>query len=80
MRRRRICQDRGGAARSAAPPPSASRPPAPRSAVTAAVTMRGRSNSGVRLDGYGRLVQQTILRHQVRDAGPRPGRRAGVGP
>uniref|UniRef100_A0A669PV17 Phosphorylase b kinase regulatory subunit n=1 Tax=Phasianus colchicus TaxID=9054 RepID=A0A669PV17_PHACC len=26
--------------------------------------MRGRSNSGVRLDGYGRLVQQTILRHQ----------------
>lgn len=28
--------------------------------------MRGRSNSGVRLDGYGRLVQQTILRHQVR--------------
>lgn len=64
MRRRRICQDRGGAARSAAPPPSASRPPAPRSAVTAAVTMRGRSNSGVRLDGYGRLVQQTILRHQ----------------
>lgn len=42
--------------------------------------MRGRSNSGVRLDGYGRLVQQTILRHQVRDAGPRPGRRAGVGP
>ncbi|XP_068813794.1 phosphorylase b kinase regulatory subunit alpha, skeletal muscle isoform isoform X5 [Struthio camelus] len=26
--------------------------------------MRSRSNSGVRLDGYGRLVQQTILRHQ----------------
>ncbi|XP_014746546.1 PREDICTED: phosphorylase b kinase regulatory subunit alpha, skeletal muscle isoform isoform X2 [Sturnus vulgaris] len=26
--------------------------------------MRSRSNSGVRLDAYGRLVQQTILRHQ----------------
>ncbi|NWU58573.1 KPB1 kinase, partial [Dromas ardeola] len=26
--------------------------------------MRSRSNSGVRLDGYARLVQQTILRHQ----------------
>ncbi|XP_027551877.1 phosphorylase b kinase regulatory subunit alpha, skeletal muscle isoform isoform X3 [Neopelma chrysocephalum] len=26
--------------------------------------MRSRSNSGVRLDGYGRLVQQTILCHQ----------------
>ncbi|XP_048174387.1 phosphorylase b kinase regulatory subunit alpha, skeletal muscle isoform isoform X3 [Corvus hawaiiensis] len=26
--------------------------------------MRSRSNSGVRLDSYGRLVQQTILRHQ----------------
>ncbi|XP_066189883.1 phosphorylase b kinase regulatory subunit alpha, skeletal muscle isoform isoform X9 [Sylvia atricapilla] len=26
--------------------------------------MRSRSNSGVRLDGYGRLVQQTILRYQ----------------
>nr|XP_056717860.1 phosphorylase b kinase regulatory subunit alpha, liver isoform isoform X4 [Euleptes europaea] len=26
--------------------------------------MRSRSNSGVRLDGYGRLVQQTILSHQ----------------
>ncbi|XP_067160574.1 phosphorylase b kinase regulatory subunit alpha, skeletal muscle isoform isoform X3 [Apteryx mantelli] len=26
--------------------------------------MRSRSDSGVRLDGYGRLVQQTILRHQ----------------
>lgn len=29
-----------------------------------AAAMRSRSNSGVRLDGYGRLVQQTILRHQ----------------
>ncbi|XP_048370464.1 phosphorylase b kinase regulatory subunit alpha, skeletal muscle isoform isoform X3 [Sphaerodactylus townsendi] len=27
-------------------------------------TMRSRSNSGVRLDGYARLVQQTILCHQ----------------
>lgn len=27
--------------------------------------MRSRSNSGVRLDGYARLVQQTILCHQV---------------
>ncbi|KAF0042996.1 hypothetical protein F2P81_004333 [Scophthalmus maximus] len=27
--------------------------------------MRSRSNSGVRLDGYARLVQETILRHQV---------------
>ncbi|AWP01332.1 putative phosphorylase b kinase regulatory subunit alpha liver [Scophthalmus maximus] len=26
--------------------------------------MRSRSNSGVRLDGYARLVQETILRHQ----------------
>lgn len=26
--------------------------------------MRSRSNSGVRLDGYARLVQQTILCHQ----------------
>lgn len=28
--------------------------------------MRSRSNSGVRLDGYARLVQQTILCYQVR--------------
>lgn len=34
--------------------------------------MRSRSNSGVRLDGYARLVQRTILCHQVR-AEPRPG-------
>ncbi|XP_061483232.1 phosphorylase b kinase regulatory subunit alpha, liver isoform isoform X5 [Rhineura floridana] len=27
--------------------------------------MRSRSNSGVRLDGYARLVQQTILNHQL---------------
>ena len=27
--------------------------------------MRSRSNSGVRLDGYARLVHQTILCHQV---------------
>lgn len=27
--------------------------------------MRSRSNSGVRLDGYARLVQETILCHQV---------------
>lgn len=27
--------------------------------------MRSRSNSGVRLDGYVRLVQETILRFQV---------------
>lgn len=30
-----------------------------------AVTMRSRSNSGVKLDNYARIVQQTILRHQV---------------
>ena len=29
--------------------------------------MRSRSNSGVRLDGYARLVHQTILCHQVSD-------------
>lgn len=29
------------------------------------VRMRSRSNSGVRLDGYARLVQETILCHQV---------------
>lgn len=28
--------------------------------------MRSRSNSGVRLDRYAKLVQQTILCHQVR--------------
>lgn len=27
--------------------------------------MRSRSNSGVKLDNYARMVQQTILRHQV---------------
>lgn len=27
--------------------------------------MRSRSNSGVKLDNYARVVQQTILRHQV---------------
>lgn len=30
--------------------------------------MRSRSNSGVRLDGYARLVQQTILSQQVSEA------------
>lgn len=39
--------------------------------------MRSRSNSGVRLDGYARLVQRTILCHQVRAASP--GERLGVG-
>lgn len=33
--------------------------------------MRSRSNSGVRLDGYARLVHQTILCHQVREVSPR---------
>lgn len=28
--------------------------------------MRSRSNSGVKLDNYVRMVHQTILRHQVR--------------
>lgn len=28
--------------------------------------MRSRSNSGVKLDNYARMVHQTILRHQVR--------------
>lgn len=43
--------------------------------------MRSRSNSGVRLDGYARLVQRTILCHQVRAASPgeRLGAGAGVG-
>lgn len=33
--------------------------------------MRSRSNSGVRLDGYARLVQQTILCYQVRKDHPK---------
>lgn len=47
--------------------------------------MRSRSNSGVRLDGYARLVQQTILCHQVGEcatrrmpARPRGGRSSGI--
>lgn len=41
--------------------------------------MRSRSNSGVRLDGYARLVQRTILCHQVRAASPGERLGAGVG-
>lgn len=36
--------------------------------------MRSRSNSGVRLDGYARLVQRTILCHQVRGIRAEPSR------
>ena len=39
--------------------------------------MRSRSNSGVRLDGYARLVQETILRHQV---SPDPHTQVAAGP
>lgn len=61
--RRRRCQDPGAAA--LGPPPRCFFSPSPPHGAPG-VAMRGRSNSGVRLDGYGRLVQQTILRHQVR--------------
>lgn len=38
--------------------------------------MRSRSNSGVRLDAYARLVQQTVLGHQVSPRGQRAGQAA----
>lgn len=38
----------------------------PAGAERAPVGMRSRSNSGVKLDNYARIVQQTILQHQVR--------------
>lgn len=56
-------------------------PPSPGAAAQSAAgpgswagfeAMRSRSNSGVRLDGYARLVQRTILCHQVRSS-RRPG-------
>lgn len=36
-----------------------------RAGWTSGIRMRSRSNSGVRLDGFARLVQETILCHQV---------------
>lgn len=48
------------------PPIGAGPGPAAPLGASPAAAMRSRSNSGVRLDGYARLVQQTILRHQVR--------------
>ncbi|RVE60323.1 hypothetical protein OJAV_G00179620, partial [Oryzias javanicus] len=45
----------------------------PAGAERAPVGMRSRSNSGVKLDNYARIVQQTILRHQDPVTGLLPG-------